>query len=566
MSQKLYYDLCVIGGGLNGVSIARDAAGRGLSVLLADAHDLAGASSSATSKIIHGGVLGLENEAFLVSLKSLKEREILYKSAQHLFHPMACIMPLDHGNNQEEKIGVLWRTKLWLYNKLSERGLFKRARFGVLNGDDKRLAPLKNPSLEKEEDDTAIMKPHERLRFLGNITDKDYALRLARKAMTFSACRVDDTRLVICNAIDAVSRGAKILTYTNCDCLQAEDGGWRVSLRDVRGGDTLDVTASMVVNATGPWVCDFITKMGVGKNDPDLPKVTFAKDSHLIFPRQYDGEHAYILRQSDGSKVYVMPYEGDYTLVGASHEECEEGVYPREVRISENETRFLIDAYNTAFERPVKQSDIVFAFSAVHPVSIECAARKVKSDCLVYHHERCDVPLVSVYGGKMGHYRLLAQNVVDRLMTLSGRMSGGWTDNDLLSSGEFYQGGSENALSPRFDSQKSLASYMSVQMRDYPWLPEKLLRRYVYAYGTQMDLIVQGASSLGGLGEHYGDNVYEAELNYLVKHEWVFDMEDALWRRSKLALHISDETEQRIEAAFFSKSEVNDEDKKALCA
>lgn len=567
MSQKLHYDLCVIGGGLCGVSIARDAAGRGLCVLLVEDRDLAGATSSATSKIIHGGILGLEKNAFSVSMRSLKEREIAYKNAQHLFHPMACVMPLDHDNPQDKKAGLLWRIKLWLYNKLSERGLFRRARFCVLNGDDERLAPLKNPSLEKEEDDKAIMKPHERLRFLGTITDKDYALKLARKVMTFSACRVDDTRLVVCNAIDAASRGAKILTYTRCDRLQAEDGRWRVSLRDMRGEKgVVDVTASMVVNATGPWVCDFITKMGVGKNDPDIPKVKFVKDSHIIFPRQYEGEHTYILRQSDGSMVYVMPYEGDYMLVGASQGDCDEGIDPREVRISDDETHCLIDAYNAAFEKPVNKSDIVFAFSAAHSVSIDCVMAGANSDCLVYHHKRCDVPLISVYGGKIGHYRLLAQNVVDRLMALSGRMSGGWTANEPLLSARFFGSGAKSVVNPRFDSQKSLASYMSVQMRDYPWLPQKLLRRYVYAYGTHMDKIVQGARSLEGLGEHYGDDVYEAELNYLRDHEWVFDVEDALWRRSKLALHISYETEQRIAATFSIDGDMIEEVAEALCA
>ncbi len=548
MSQELCYDLCVIGAGLNGVSIARDAAGRGLSVLLVDAQDLAGASSSATSKIVYGGVFGLENGSFLKSIRLFKEREAIYKNAQHLFSPIECIMPLDNKDTGEEKVGFLWRAKLWLYNKLGGSGLCKRAGFCVLNGDDKRLAPLKNPNLEEEEDDTAIIKPHERLRFLGNITDKDYALKLSRKALTFGAYKIDDTRLVICNAVDAAHRGVKILTYTSCDNLEENEGGWRVSLRDVRGGDKLDVMASMVVNATGPWVCDFIDKTGVGKNDPDLPSVKFMKSSHLIFDRQYEVDSVYVLRQNNGSNVCVMPYEDKYTLVGASQEECniDDVVDPRDVRISEGETCYLIDAYNAAFEKPVKQNDIVFAFSSVRPVLVEGSSCVVNDDGFVYYHKRFDTPLVSVYGGEVGEYRSLAQGVVDRLMLLSGRVSSGWTAGEPLLSAKFFQSGMEEISSLRFDSQTSLETYMSMQMRNYPWLPQKLLQRYVYAYGTQMEKIVRGVHSLEGLGEHYGDDVYEAELNYLIEHEWVFEADDVLWRRSKLALHVCDETEQRI--------------------
>ena len=567
MSQKLHYDLCVIGGGLNGVSIARDAAGRGLSVLLVEAHDLAGATSSATSKLVHGGVLDLEKKAISASVKSLKEREILYKSAQHLFHPMVCVMPLDQNDQKGSISSLFWRAKLWLHNFLSERNLLARTRLCVLNGDDERLAPLKNPELGEEEDNTTIMKPHERLRFLGNITEKDYAKRLARKMLIFTGCWVDDTRLVVCNAIDAASRGARILTYTTCEGLQARDGCWRVSLRDTRGEDRIDVSASMVVNATGPWVCDFVNKAGIGKSDPDLPQVKFAKDSHIILPRQYKGDHAYMLRQDNGRVVYVMPYEGQYTLVGASREDYKGDADPREAKISEKETRYLIEAYNAAFEKPVMQSDVVFAFSAVHPVAIDCVSGGAICDYYIYHHKRRDIPLISVYGGKMEQYRILAQDVVDRLMTLSGRMVGGWTAFEPLVSAKFRENGHEDISKPGFVYHKSLDDYMSMQKRDYPWLPDDLLRRYVYAYGTRMEMIIGEATSLEGLGEHYGDGVYEAELNYLREHEWVFDAQDMLWRRSKLALHISTETEKHIEAAFLSEDEeMVKEDKSALCA
>ncbi len=568
MSQKLNYDLCVIGGGLTGASIARDAAGRGLSVLLVEARDLAGATSSATSKILHGGVLDLENRGLSRCIKSQKEREVVYKNAQHLFHPMACVMPLDQGDKKHTKfISMLWRAKLWVYNKFGNRSLFSRASFCMINGDDERLSPLKNPKLEEEEDSTTIMKPHERLRFLGNITDKDYALKLAREAMTFKVCRVDDTRLAICNAIDASLRGAKVLNYTSCERLQQREGCWLVSLRDMRGEETLDIKASMVVNATGPWVSDFIQNMGVGKNDPDLPQINLAKDSHIILPRQYDGDYAYALRQDGGSIVYVMPFEDDYTLVGASQEMCEVGVSPRDVRISGEEIRYLLEAYNTAFEKQVTKDSIVFSFSAAHPISINGKGGRGWRDYRIYHHKRCDAPLLTVYGGAMEQYRILAQDVVDRLLAVSGRTKGHWTEGEPLASSNFYRDESDNAIQkPGHNYQTSLSSYVSLQKRDYAWLPGKLLQRYIDAYGTQMDKIVEGAKSLEGLGEHYGDGVYEAELRYLREHEWVFDAEDILWRRSKLALHISEETRENIEAAFAKIDKDAVADEKTLCA
>ena len=567
MSQKLHYDLCVIGAGLNGTSIARDAAGRGLSVLLVEAEDLAGATSSATSKLLLGGVPGLDDKTFSANIRSLKECEILYKNAQHVIRPITCVMPLDQNDETGRWADLLWRAKLWLHNFLSERDLLLRSQLCVLEGKDEKLSALKNPVLAEVEEDISIMKPHERLRVLGNITEKDYAHRLARKTLVFVGCKVDDTRLVVCNAVDAALRGANVLTYTTCVGLQGRDGCWRVSLRDTHGDDTINVTASMVVNATGPWVCDFVKKMGVGKSDPDLPKVKLAKDSHIILPRQYEGEHAYVLRQEDGRTIYVMPYEGDYTLVGASHEDYEGDADPREARISDDETRTLIEAYNAAFEKPVTQSDVVFSFSAVHPVYIECAAEGKRYDYYIYHHKRRDIPLISVYGGKMEHYRMLAQDVVDRLMALSGRMVGGWTAFEPLVSAKFWEEAPDEVWEPGFGYQKSLEAYMVRQKQAYPWLPESLLERYIYAYGTQMEEIVGDARSLEGLGEHYGDGVYEAELNYLKEREWVFGAEDMLWRRSKLALHITGETEARINKAFLPEEEETLlGEKSALCA
>ncbi|MFP4097964.1 MAG: FAD-dependent oxidoreductase, partial [Alphaproteobacteria bacterium] len=311
----------MIGGGLTGVSIARDAAGRGLSVLLVEAQDLAGATSSATSKFIHGGVLSLDKSALSAALRYLKENEILYRNASHLVRPVSCVVLEDRSGDKSVMGSALWRLKLWLYNRARVKGLFPKARKLSLENrpEDLKAVPI------KFEDDARVdaykaqeEDPKKKNVLLGGKKDKQDALPSSRDALLFSGLWVDDTRLVISHAIDAAQRGASILTYTTCEGVQARDGVWRVSLRDTRGDDRLDITASMVVNATGPWVSDFIDKAGVGKSDPDLPQLEFVRESHIILPRKYDGDHVYALRQKEGGVVYVAPYEEDYTLVGVS--------------------------------------------------------------------------------------------------------------------------------------------------------------------------------------------------------------------------------------------------------
>lgn len=561
MSQKLYYDLCVIGGGLNGVAIARDAAGRGLSVLLIEKGDLAGAASSATSKLLSNAMPGFKKEGFLKILKSVKERNLLYKNFRHLLRPIDYVMPLD-GNNAGKEFykDFMWRFKVGVQNFFADKGVFGGACIKVLHFTDERLRALRNPVLEEVSEDISVMKPHERLRVLGNITEKDYAHHLERKVLLFSGCCVDDTRLVICNAVDAVSRGARIVTYTNCEGLQVRDGGWRVSLRDVRSGEAFDVNASMVVNATGAWVSDFLAKTGVGRSDPDLPKVKLVKNSYIILPRQYEGDYVYVLRQNDGNLVYVMPYEGKYTLVGSVEEECghhsdggvDDLIY--NARISEEGMGYLLNACNEAFDKIVGKSDVVFSYSSVNPVIANDLAGKNSDDYFIYHHKRRDVPIISVYGGGIENFRVLAQDVVDRLVAFSGQIMGRWSDTESLFSANFGQ---------------EMEGYILGKKKEFPWLPDDLLRRYVYAYGCRMEVIIGQASSLDDLGKCYGDGVYEAELDYLKKYEWASCTQDVLWRRSKLALCVREENERFIGEVFFqNEEELLSEmcEEKALCA
>ncbi len=503
--NDLHYDLCVIGGGINGAGIARDAAGRGLSVLLVEAEDLAGATSSASTKLIHGGLRYLENYEFSMVRKALKEREVIYKNAPHLVRPIQCVLPCDDQSRSQ----WILRLGLWIYDRLG----------GTSSLPKSHVFDLSDCALE-------LSKP----------LSQRYA-----NGMAYFDCWGDDTRLVIANALDAASRGAEVATYTKCVSLDVVDSRWRVGLmsskKTVRESVEREyVSASMVVNATGPWVRQFLDFVDVGGHDPDLPDVRLVKGSHLLLPKQYDGDHAYVLQQTDGRIVFVAPYENDFTLIGTTEEGVEGD--PRDVRISDAEKDYLISAYNVAFSSRISDKDIIFALSGVRPLIDDGRDNmsKVTRDYKIYHHSRYDPPFLSVYGGKLTTYRAVAEDVVNRLMTVSGHVAQGWTASEALAGGDF--GG------------KSFDEYFYAQKAVYPWLPDSLLHRYLRSYGTRMDYFLYGKEALDDMGVCYGDGIYEAEIKYLVDCEWVCDVEDILWRRGKLGLHIGDQTVDEIGRAI----------------
>lgn len=498
--EDIHYDLCVIGGGINGAGIARDAAGRGLSVLMVEAQDLAGATSSACSKLIHGGLRYLEHYEFGLVRKSLLERETLLQNASHLIWPIECIVPIE--DNRRPK--WMLRIGFWLYDHLASNKSLPNSRYIKFNKAEGSPNPLR---------------------------------KKIESAFGYMDCQADDSRLVIMNAVDAAARGTKVLTYTACDKLEIIDGKWRVSLRDTRSDDSINVSASMVVNATGPWVRQFLDGIKLGSDDPDLPSVRLVKGSHIILPRQFETDKAYVLQQDDGRIVFVTPYEGKYTLVGTTEEDYEGD--PRDARISPAELNYLCNAYNAAFEKGITKDDIVFTFSGIRPLLDDgrANASKVTRDHLIYHHTRYEAPLLSVFGGKLTTYRVVAEDVVDKLMALSARTKEGWTAREPVAGGDLGGVG--------FDG------FCSKQKEQYPWLPDKLLWRYARAYGSHMDYFLNDKSSIDDMGQHYGDHVYEAEINYLKTHEWATTAEDIVWRRSKLAIHVAEETLHNIEASFI---------------
>lgn len=491
--SNFHYDLCVIGGGINGAGIARDAAGRGLSVLLVEAADLGGATSGASTKLIHGGLRYLEHGHLWMVRGALKERERLMGIAPHLITPMAFVLPYDEGQRPEWMLLL----GLFLYDNLMGVGVVPGSK--RLDFTDQRDEVYGDP--------------------LADAIDRGFL---------YYDGWCDDTRLVVLNALDAAEKGAAVCTRTICGALDALEDRWQVGLNDAVSGEAYQVTASMVVNATGPWVRGMLNATGLGTDDPDLPGVRLVKGSHVVLPRQYEGGHSYILQQPDGRIIFVIPYERDYTLVGTTEEEFEGN--PAQARCSEAEAAYLVKAYNRSFEKTISVDDLIFTYSGVRPLVQDRHenASAVGRGYKIYHHKRYAPPLLSVFGGKLTTYRDVSEKVVDKLMRLSGRSGAGWTADWCLPGGDL--GG------------LSLETYAAQQGEKYPFLPSEVLERYVRSYGSLMDFFLQGAESLSDMGEHYGDGVFEAEVFYLVRYEWARDIEDILWRRSKLGLHISEKT------------------------
>ena len=443
------YDVCVIGGGVNGAGIARDAAGRGLSVLLVEAGDLAQGTSSASTKLIHGGLRYLEFYEFKLVRESLKERETLLAMAPHIIWPMEFVLP----HNGTQRPFWMIRLGLFLYDHLAKRVRLKKS-----SGVNLRANALGVPLAEQ------------------------YS-----KGFVYSDCWVDDSRLVVLNAVDAAQKGAKILTQTRCTKIIPQDDHWVVSVKQRGVKKTSSFTASMVVNAAGPWVREIMDGSGLNPPVKPAPNMKLVKGAHIIIPRAFAGEHSYICQQSDGRIVFFIPYENDYTLVGTTEEDFEGDLY--NPRISEDEMAYLIEAYNTHMSDDISRGDIAWTYSGVRPLfdSGEDETRAVSRDFVLYEHIESRAPMISVFGGKITTYRVLAEQVVDRLLYLDNHHIRPWTNGATLPGGGFVNGDFE--------------AYLQQQAEIYPWMPEVLLYRYARAYGTRMDRFLEGAESLEDLGQ-----------------------------------------------------------------
>ena len=501
MKSKTYdYDLCVIGGGINGCGIARDAAGRGLKVLLLEKDDLACATSSASSKLIHGGLRYLEFYEFKLVREALWERKVLLQSAPHIIWPLEFILP------HHKDLRPVWmiRLGLFLYDFLAGSNNLKKSK-----GVDLRSHKAGTP--------------------LGNQYTRGFR---------YSDAWVQDSRLVLANALDAAERGADILTYTECTNVKADGDLWHVTYRG-RGDDVdTQVSARAVINASGPWVDQFLQNCGLKGRGENLPHVRLVKGSHIIVPRQHDGDQAYILQQKDGRIVFVLPYEEAFTLIGTTEENYEGD--PMDAAISDAETQYLLRAFNDSFKAKIAAKDIVHSFSGVRPLfdDGQADAKAVTRDYRFHVHEGA-APMISVYGGKLTTYRKLSEGCVNTLLHLLEEDLDPWTADAKLPGAQ-----------ERFANHEEM---MLVFGQKYPFLPADLLRRYVKNYGDRAQQFLDGKASLDQLGIHYGDGIYEAELDHMMKAEGARELNDALWRRSKMLLHSSKETQQKIARAMAEK-------------
>lgn len=495
------YDICVIGGGVNGAGIARDAAGRGFKTLLVEAQDLASATSSASTKLVHGGLRYLEHYEFKLVRESLIEREILLRNAPHIIWPLDFIMPHKHS------IRPAWliRLGLFLYDNLGGREILKGSR-GLKMAREGPGAPIKP---------------------------------LIRKGFSYSDCWVEDSRLVALNALDAKRLGADVRTYTACTNMFVNDNKtWTVKLHDSKAGKDAMATAKAVVNASGPWVRGFLDQSSLIDPDHAAPQIRMVKGSHIITKKLYDGDQAYILQQPDKRIVFAIPYEHHYTLIGTTDVDYQGN--PSEARCSDQEIEYLCNAINIYFEKPISFPDVLWTYSGVRTLIDDGKgkASKVTRDYKLHMDHGFGPPLLSVFGGKITTHRTLSEHVMDDMCKAMGVHKKAWTEKSPLPGGKV----------PIRDFDKFVQS----QIDHYDWLPESTIRRYARTYGTRMNKILGHATSADQLGQDFGNGVYEAELVYSIYYEFVKELQDFLWRRTKMGIHLPSETIEKLEAAFPS--------------
>ena len=478
-------DILIIGGGVNGVGIARDAAGRGLKALLCEQSDLASATSSASTKLVHGGLRYLEHFEFRLVRESLQERETLLRAAPHIIWPMRFVLPHHKGLRPRWML----RAGLFLYDHIGGRRLLPPTKALNLAGDP-RGAPLK-PEF--------------------------------RHAFEYSDCWVDDARLVVLNAVDAAERGATILTRTKAVSVRMQEGGWCADLVS-EGGERREVRARALVNAAGPWV-DEVLRGVIRQNDPPRFSLRLVKGSHIIVDKVFDGEHAYIFQNADGRVIFAIPYQRDFTLIGTTDQPFVGD--PAAVAIDQGEIDYLCAAASEYFARPISPQTVRRTYSGVRPLYKDS---DVKDASAVTRDYVFDVvgspPLLSIYGGKITTYRRLAEHAVAKLQPLLGFKAGPWTKQFALPGGDI-----ENA---------DFEAFLSGARRIYSWLRPADLWRLARAYGTRLEKVLGDAASYADLGAQFGGGLSAREIDYLRRIEFAKSADDVLWRRTKLSLRLSE--------------------------
>lgn len=486
-SDTSIYDLLVVGGGINGCGIAADAAGRGLSVVLAEATDLAGATSSASSKLIHGGLRYLEHYEFRLVREALGEREVLMRKAPHMIWPLRFVLPHMRGLRPKWML----RSGLFLYDHLHGRARIPGSTSVNLSSD-----PAGRP-----------LKPE------------------FTSGFDYWDCWVDDARLVLLNAIAAREKGAVILTRTNATDVRASDGIWHATLRSADGG-TRGIRARALVNAAGPWVADVDRTSGPGIAGHNDARVRLVKGSHLVVPRIPGADSAYILQHPDNRVVFVLPFEERFTIIGTT--DVPYVGDPRGVACTPEEDVYLRDLVARFFKVPVAASDVIWRYSGVRPLYDDAAADPsavTRDYVLKLATAAGGAPRLSVYGGKITTYRCLAEDALSKLLPEIGgiRPAGRWTASAPLPGGDIPDGD--------FDA------FLNELVSRYSTFEPLYLRRLARRHGTRIDAVMGDAKNPAGMGEDFGDGLYEREIAYMKAHEWARTPDDVLFRRTKLGVH-----------------------------
>ncbi|MDQ0390460.1 glycerol-3-phosphate dehydrogenase [Labrys monachus] len=492
------FDVFVIGGGVNGCGIARDAVGRGYSVHLAEMDDLASGTSSKATKLIHGGLRYLEYYEFRLVREALMEREVLWRNAPHLIHPLRFVLPFFKG------LRPAWmlRLGLLLYDHIGGR---------------RRLPPTR--TLDLRVDAAGVpLKP------------------VFRKAFEYSDCWVDDARFVALNARDAADRGATIRTRCKVVSARRDGGVWRLTLHDRLSGEDNEVTASMIVNAAGPWV-DSVMEGVLSHNDPH--RVRLVQGSHIVVPRMYEHDRCYIFQNPDGRIIFAIPYEGAFTLIGTTDQDYPGD--PAKVAITAQETEYLCKAASEYFLKPITPADVVWTYSGVRPLYDDHAseAQAATRDYVIKDEAIGGVPLVNIFGGKITTYRRLSEEVLSHVERHLGARGAPWTADAPLPGGDM----------PGAD----LEAFISDLRARRPFLPPALARRLAGAYGTHVHRLLGDARALADLGRDFGAGLSAAEIDYLVAQEWAVTADDILWRRSKLGLHLPPSAAAEIDAYLAAR-------------
>ncbi len=498
----MIYDIAIIGGGINGVGIALEAASRGLSVLLCEQHDLANGTSSRSSKLAHGGLRYLEHSAFGLVKESLRERDYLIQNAPHLVQPIPFIIPIDKKCRSEFmlKIGLL------CYDILNFRGKTKRSHTVLFDAND-AMNPIK---------------------------------RSIKKGMAYYDCTLDDARLVISIARQAQNMGAHILTHTALlDSHYTDNNVWTLNLKSEGATTLLHHQAKVLVNATGPWLKNTLNQSIPVKSQYQLRQV---KGSHILLPKLYTEHCAYLLQHLDNRVIFTIPYCEQFTLIGTT--DFPHAGDAADADITQVEIDYLMQAVNHYFHHPIKQQDIAATWSGVRAlwdddaVNLASITRESKIETIRSDNHP---PIVNIFGGKLTTYRSLSEKVIDALK------------NDLP---QTQLSVSKDLKLPGAFTEKSLSDFIAQLAIKYTWLPASILRRMAKSYGTITHDILLGCEKTEDLGINFGHGLHEKEVQYLVGKEWACSAEDILWRRTKLGLFFEKQQAETLEK--YLKKRVSD--------